>query len=57
MKTEERAMFRAELFERAAKLLRGEPGDPPTKAGEAAGNAAALAAPETKVEEGCDDGR
>jgi hypothetical protein len=42
MMTEEQlALFRAEMFERAAKMLIGEPVDPPAKAGEAAVEAAA----------------
>ncbi|MCA3637036.1 MAG: hypothetical protein IOC54_15855 [Methylobacterium sp.] len=36
MTEDDRALFRAEMFERAAKMLIGEPVDPPAKAGEAA---------------------
>lgn len=56
MMTEEQlARGRAEMFERAAKMLIGEPVDPPAKAGEAAVKPAASGAPdarEDKSEEG-----
>lgn len=42
------ALFRAELFERAAKMLIGVPVDQPEQAGEAAVKSAAPAAPEAR---------
>lgn len=42
MTENESAIFRAEMFERAARILRGEPVDPPVQAGKAAVKPAAL---------------
>jgi hypothetical protein len=48
MTEEQLALFRAEMFERAARILRCEPVDPPVKAGDAAVEAAAPEAPEAR---------
>ena len=55
MTEEQLVLFRAEMFERAAKVLRGEPVDPPANAGGVAASPAAPPAPEapkTAIEEG-----
>jgi len=50
------ALFRAELFERAAKMLIGEPVEAPASAGKAAADAAAPPAPEER-HDATDEGR
>lgn len=60
MTEEQLALFRADMFERAAKILVGEPVDPPAKPGEAAASTAAPEPAEDREvasEKGSTDGR